>query len=66
MARHIVPTASLVRVQCFRKGMYKSVEGPSTRPAVLSIIYGSHCRRRRSLTIFEPDEMKFGVSLTLP
>ena len=23
------------------------------------------CRRRRRLTIFEPDEMKFGVSLTL-
>ena len=28
-ARHIVPTALLVRVQCFRKGSYKAVEGPS-------------------------------------
>ena len=63
--RHIVPTALLVRVQCFRKGSYKAVEGPSTRPIVLSMITGSYCRRRRRLTIFEPDEMKFGVSLTL-
>ena len=31
-ARHIVPTALIVRVQCFRKGPYKVVEGPSTRP----------------------------------
>ena len=30
-ARHIVPTPLLVRVQCFRKGPYKAVEGPSTR-----------------------------------
>ena len=43
------------------KGLYKVVEGPSTRPIVLSMINGSYCRRRRSLTIFEPDEMKFGV-----
>ena len=48
----------LVRVQCFRKGSYKAVEGPSTRPIVLSMITWSYCRRRRRLTIFEPDEMK--------
>ena len=64
-ARHIVPTALLVRVQCFRKSLYKAVQGPSTRPIVVSMINGSYCRRRRRLTIFEPDEMKFGVSLTL-
>ena len=64
-ARHIVPTALLVRVQCFRKGSYKAVEGPSTRPIVLSMITGSYCRRRRRWTIFEPDEIKFGLSLTL-
>ena len=64
-ARHIVPTALLVRVQCFRKSLHKAVQGPSTRPIVVSMINGSYCRRRRRLTIFEPDEMKFGVSLTL-
>ena len=48
-----------------RKGLYKAVQGPSTRPIVLSIITGSYCRCRRRLTIFEHDEMKFGVSLTL-
>ena len=64
-ARHIIPTDLLVRVQCFRKSLYKAVQGPSTRPIVLSMINGSYCRRRRRLTIFEPDEMKFGVSLTL-
>ena len=64
-ARHIVPTALLVRVQCFRNSSYKAVEGPSTRPIVLSMIAGSYCRRRRRLTIFEPDKMKLGVSLTL-
>ena len=63
-ARHVVPTALVVRVQCFRKGLYKAVEGPSTRPIYLSMITGSYCRRRRRLTIFEPDEMKFDVSLT--
>ena len=62
-ARHIVPTALLVRVQCFRKSLHKAVQGPSTRPIVVSMINGSYCRRRRRLTIFEPDEMKFGVSL---
>ena len=64
-ARHIVPTALLVRVQCFRKSLHKAVQGPSTRPIVVTMINGSYCRRRRRLTIFEPDEMKFGVSLTL-
>ena len=64
-ARHIVPTALLVRVQCLRKGLYKAVEGPSTKPISISMINGSYCRRGRRLTIFEPDEMKFGVSLTL-
>ena len=59
------PNHLLVRVQCFRKGLYKAVKGPSTRPIVLSMINGSYCRRRRRLTIFEPDEMKFGESLTL-
>ena len=54
-ARHIAPTALLVRVQCFRKGLYKAVKGPSTRPIVLSMINGSYCRRRRRLTIFKPD-----------
>ena len=63
-ARHIVPTALLVRVQRSRKGLYKSEEEQNTRPKVHSIISGSYCRRRR-LTIFEPDEMIFGMSLTL-
>ena len=27
-SRHIVSTALLVRVQCFRKDLYKAVEGP--------------------------------------
>ena len=30
-ARHVVPTALLVRVQCLRKSLYMAVEGPSTR-----------------------------------
>ena len=64
-ARHIVPTALLVRVQCFRKGLYKAVKRSSTRPIVLSMINGLYCRHRWRLTIFEPDEMKFGVPLTL-
>ena len=29
-ARPIVPTALLVRVQCFSKGLYKTAEWPST------------------------------------
>ena len=36
-SRHIVPTALLVEVQCFRNDLYKTVEGPSTRPIVLSM-----------------------------
>ena len=36
-ARHIVPTALLVRVQRFRNDLYKAVKGPSTRPIVLSM-----------------------------
>ena len=39
-ARHIVPTALLVRVQCFRKSLLKAVQGPSTRPIVVSMING--------------------------
>ena len=31
-ARHIVPTALLVRVQRFTNDLYKAVKGPSTRP----------------------------------
>ena len=51
MSRHIVPTALLVRVQCFRKDLCKAVEGPSTRPIDLSMITGSYFRRQRRLTI---------------
>ena len=58
-ARHIVPTALLVRVQRFRNDLYKAVKGPSTRPIVHSMIAGSYWRRRRRFTIFEPDEMKY-------
>ena len=64
-SRHIVPTALLVRVQCFRKDLYKAVEGPSTRPIVLSVIIGQYCRRRRCLTIQGPDGTKFASHLTL-
>ena len=49
-ARHIVPTALLVRVQRFRNDLYKAVKGPSTRPIVLSMIAGSYWRRRRRFT----------------
>ena len=58
---HVVPITLLVRVQCFRKGLCKAVEGPSSRSIVLSMISGSYCRRRRRLTIVDLDEMKFGV-----
>ena len=70
-ARIIVPTALLVRVQCLRKGLYKAVEVPSTRPIVLLMITGSYCRRRRRLTIFENWFFKchsfwqFGINLKL-
>ena len=39
-ARHIVPTALLVRLQRFRNNLYKAVKGPSTRPIVLLMIAG--------------------------
>ena len=61
---YIVPTALLVGVQCFRKDLYKAVEWPSTRPIVLSMITGPYFRRRRRLTILEPDETKFASPLT--
>ena len=64
-ARHIIPTALLVRVQRLRNDLYKTVKGPNTRPIVLSMIAGSYWRRRRRFTIFEPDEMKFASPLTL-
>ena len=54
-ARHIVPTALLVRVQRFRNDLYKTVKGPSTRPIVLTMIVGSYWRRRKRFTIFEPE-----------
>ena len=63
-ARHIVPTALLVRVQRFRNDLYKAVKGPNIRHIVLSMIAGSYWRRRRRFTIFEPDEMKFASPLT--
>ena len=53
-------THHLVRVKWFRKGLYKAAEGPDIRPLVLLMINGSYCRRRRRLTIFESDKMKFG------
>ena len=40
-------------------------EGPSTKPMVFSMISGSYFRRRRRLTILEPDETKFALHLTL-
>ena len=63
-ARHIVPSVLLFIVQCFRKSLYKAVQVPSTRPIVLSMINGSYCRRRRRLTIFEPDEMNTTLRLS--
>ena len=41
-ARHIVPTAFLVRVQRLRNDLYKAVNGPGTIPIVLSMIAGSY------------------------
>ena len=63
-ARHIVPTALLVRVQCFKKSLHKAVHGPSTRPIVLSMINGSYCRRWRRLNIFKPAEMNTTLRLS--
>ena len=64
-ARHIVQTALLVRVQRSRNDLYNAVKRPSTRPSVLSMIFGSYFRRRRRFTILLPDEMKFDSLLTL-
>ena len=55
---YIVTTALLVSRQCFRKSLYKTIEGPSTRPTLLSVINGSYCCRRRRLTIFESERDK--------
>ena len=38
-ARHIVRIALFVRVQCFRKDLYKAVEGSSTRPLLVDFFY---------------------------
>ena len=62
---HIVPTVLLVRVQCPRKDLYKAVEGPSTRPIVISMITESYFLLRKGLTISEPDETKSATSLIL-
>ena len=35
-----------------------AVEGQSTKHIVLSMIPWSYCRRRRSFTVFVPEEMK--------
>ena len=64
-ARHIVPTAILVRVQRLRNDLYKAVKGPITRTIVLSMITGSYWPRRRRFTIFESDEIKFVSHFTL-
>ena len=45
-ARHIVLTASLVRVQRLRDYLYKAVKGPNTRPIVLSMFAGLYWRDR--------------------
>ena len=54
-----------IRVQCLRKNLYKTVEGPSTRLIAHSMITGSHFWHRRRLIIFGPDETKFPAPLTL-
>ena len=64
-ARRIVPTALLVRVQFLKNDLYKVVEGPSTRPIVLSMITGSYVPCRMRLTILEHDETKFASHLIL-
>ena len=53
MLRHIVPISLLIRVQCSMKDLYKVVEGPSTRPIVLSM----KCVRRSEMC----DEAKLRV-----
>ena len=64
-ASPIFLTAVLVRVQCFRNELNKVVKWPSTSLIVLSMITWSYWRRRRRLTIFEPDDKKFASPLTL-
>ena len=59
-ARHIILITLLVRVLCFRNGLYKAVKGPTKRSIVLSMIAISYWRRRRC---FEPE--KFASPLTL-
>ena len=59
-----------IKVCCITRSLYassgpKAVNGPSTKPIVLSMIAGTYLRRRRRFTIFEPDEMKFASPLTL-
>ena len=44
------------------KDLHKTVEGPSTKPIVLSVIMESKFRRLH-LNIFEPDETLFVASL---
>ena len=46
-SRWIVPTTLLVRVKHWMKDLYKTVEGPSTRPIVLSMITGSYFLLRK-------------------
>ena len=60
-ARHIVPTALVVRVQRLRDDLYNAVEGPSTRPFVLSMITGSYFRRPKAFDYFRArrDEIRF-------
>ena len=50
---YVFPTTLLIRVQCFRKDLYKAIQGPNTRPVILSMITGSYFPRRVCLTIFE-------------
>ena len=60
-ARHIVPTALLVRVQRFRNDLYKAVKGPSTRPIVLSMIAGFILTTSKAFHYFRArrDEIRF-------
>ena len=64
----VVLNALLVGVQCSRKDMCKAVEGPNTRPIVLSMISVSYFRIRRWLhvTIFDPDKTKLSSPFNPP
>ena len=64
-ARHVVPTALLVRVQCLRKTLYMAVEGPNTKFIVFSMIPVAYSRHRRRFTILVPEAMKLVEPLTL-